>query len=60
MLRAGFLADRYVTTSRGWHEEFRPLVREVIDERVVDDAARRPDQARDHVQDDLNPEEAGA
>lgn len=37
---AGLLTDRYATTNRNAHDELRPLVREVVDERVVDDGDR--------------------
>ena len=37
---AGLLADRPATTNPGCYDELRPLVGEVIDERVVDDGDR--------------------
>lgn len=37
---AGLLTDRYATTNRNALDELRPLVREVIEERVVDDGDR--------------------
>jgi transcriptional regulator GlxA family with amidase domain len=37
---AGLLADHAATTNRNCYEEFRPLVGEVIDERVVEDRNR--------------------
>jgi len=37
---AGLLTDRYATTNRRVHDELRPHVREVVDERVVEDGDR--------------------
>lgn len=37
---AGLLTDRYATTNRHAHDELRPFVRKVVDERVVDDGNR--------------------
>ena len=37
---AGLLADRAATTNPGCYDEFRPLVGELVDERVVDDNNR--------------------
>lgn len=40
LAHAGLLKDRPATTNRGCFDEFRPLVGEVVDERVVDDGDR--------------------
>ncbi len=37
LARAGVLRDHRATTNRGCFDEFRPLVGEVVDQRVVDD-----------------------
>lgn len=37
---AGLLTDRYATTNRRLHDDLRPHVRDVIDERVVNDGNR--------------------
>ncbi len=40
LAKAGLLTDRYATTNHNAYDELRPLVREVIPERVVDDGDR--------------------
>jgi transcriptional regulator GlxA family with amidase domain len=37
---AGLLADRPATTNPGCYDDFRPLVGQLVDERVVDDDDR--------------------